>query len=242
MAETDIVQEQGPENIDFKQHLWSQVETFAPQDALLWSSTSGIPASVQSEKMQNKTRLLVVHPYNPPHVMPLLEIVTAPGLETSQSSPVTRTMEYWKQLGRKPVILEQEITGFVANRLAFALFREANHLVSKGIVSAQAVDQVVEQSLGPRWAVKGPFWNYHAGGGAEGGLRGFFDKIGDTIQACWDDLGTPKLQKERDINNSDANWQESVCDQVHEAYGKLGKEQLRERDEKLLEILSITKN
>ncbi|KAM0431514.1 hypothetical protein ACHAPT_005492 [Fusarium lateritium] len=239
VSQADIVQEQGPEKVDFKQHLWAEVESLAHQRALFWSSTSGIPASVQSEKMRDKTRLMVVHPYNPPHIMPLLEIVTAPGVEISRSPALSHTMEYWKKLGRKPIILQREITGFVANRLAFALFREAAHLVDRGIASAQEIDQVVEQSLGPRWAVRGPFWSYHAGGGEESGLRGFLDKIGGTVQACWDDLGNPQLRSMGRENSSDGSWQEKVCDQVQEAYGKLGENHLRDRDRKLQEILGI---
>jgi 3-hydroxyacyl-CoA dehydrogenase len=170
----DIIQEQGPEKVAVKQDLWPQIENLASQDALFWSSTSGIPSSVQGKNMRNPSRLLIVHPFNPPHVMPILEIVPPGGSSSSGTddpSPyITRTVEYWKSLNRNPVVLKQEITGFVANRLSFALFREAIHLVNSGIVTAEEVDRVVEESMGPRWAVKGPFWSYHAGGGKERGL------------------------------------------------------------------------
>ena len=237
----DIVQEQGPEKVDFKQRIWAEIETLAPADALFWSSTSGIPASVQSKKMKDKWRLTIVHPYNPPHIMPLLEIVPSGATERPLSSHISRTLKYWEKLGRKPVVLQEEITGFVANRLAFALFREAAYLVQRGIASAAEIDRVVEQSLGPRWAVRGPFWSYHAGGGEEGGLAAFLDKIGDTIQGCWDDLGDLQLRHAKDGLERPPGWQARVCEQTEAAYGRLGVEALRDRDEKLRDVLHITK-
>jgi 3-hydroxyacyl-CoA dehydrogenase len=237
VQQADIVQEQGPEKVEFKQWVWSEVETLAPPRALLWSSTSGIPASVQSKKMRDKSRLMILHPYNPPHVMPLLELVPAPGVDHVRSPAVARTISYWERLGRRPIVLKEEITGFVANRLAFALFREAAYLVERGIVSAQDVDQVVQESLGPRWAVKGPFWSYHAGGGEERGLEGFLDKIGDTIQACWDDLGQLQLGHAGGGMEHPVGWRGRLCKQVEDAYGKLGAKELMDRDEKLRDVL-----
>ncbi|KAF2739471.1 hypothetical protein EJ04DRAFT_326606 [Polyplosphaeria fusca] len=201
-----IIQESGPENLQIKQALWKEVEKHAPRDALLWSSTSGIPASQQSQDMQDKTRLLVVHPYNPPHVMPLLELVPAP---TTSQNVIERTQEFWRARGRVPIHLKKEITGFVANRLAFALLRESIHLVQAGVVSVEELDTIVESSMGPRWAVAGPFKSYHAGGGP-GGLEGFFKNIGQTVQECWADAGQ--------VNVGDG-WEEEVFKQTSDAYG-----------------------
>jgi 3-hydroxyacyl-CoA dehydrogenase len=175
-----VIQEQGPENVMFKQQLWPHVEQYAPEERLLWSSTSGIPASVQSAHMKVKNRLIVVHPYNPPHIMPLIEVVPSP---STDAVIMARTVAYWESLSREPVLLKKEITGFVANRLAFELLREAIHLVNEGVLSARDLDRVVESSMGPRWAVAGPFKSYHIGGGA-GGIEGFMKNIGGTIQAC----------------------------------------------------------
>jgi 3-hydroxyacyl-CoA dehydrogenase len=206
VSNATIVQEQGPENAQFKCLIWAEIEKHARPDALLWSSTSGIPASVQSRDMKDKTRLIVVHPYNPPHIMPLLEVVPTP-----QTNPqvVERTLEFWRSRGREPVVIHKECTGFVANRLAFALLRESIHLVNEGIVSVEELDTIVQSSMGPRWAVAGPFKSYHAGGGA-GGLEGFFGNIGGTVQACWDDAGTP---------NVGDGWEGRVFTQAKEAYG-----------------------
>lgn len=206
VSSATIIQEQGPENAPFKCSIWAEIEKHAKPDALLWSSTSGIPASVQSRDMKDKTRLIVVHPYNPPHIMPLLEVVPSP-----QTNPtvVERTLEFWRSKGREPVVIHKECTGFVANRLAFALLRESIHLVNEGIVSVEEVDTIVQSSMGPRWAVAGPFKSYHAGGG-EKGLEGFFGNIGGTVQACWDDIGTPSVGD---------GWEARVFEQAKQAYG-----------------------
>jgi len=220
-----IVQEQGPENVPFKQKLWPEIEKHAPPECLFWSSTSGIPASVQSVDMRSPSRLLVVHPYNPPHLMPLIEIVPSP---ITEARLVEETVEFWKKLGRQPVVLKKEVTGFVANRLAFALLREAVHLVNEGVVSAQELDEVVESSMGPRWAVTGPFKSYHMGGGA-GGMRGLLKNIGGTIQACWDDAGMLKMGD---------GWEKTILQQTTEAYGDVKRDDLEKRDEMTKQVLS----
>lgn len=231
----DVVQEQGPEKEAWKKELWPEVEKHARSDALLWSSTSGIPASVQCTGMRDKTRLLVVHPYNPPHVMPMLEVV--PGSSTSQAV-INKTVRYWRSLGRTPVVIKKECTGFVANRLAFALFREACSLVAQGVVSVKDLDAIVTTSMGPRWSVAGPFKAYHAGGG-EGGLTSFMDKIGDTVQECWDasakDVETHKIN----IGESGTLWQERVCREAEDAYGQVD---TAERDVKTRKVLEAVKD
>lgn len=223
----DIVQEQGPENLKFKASLWPQVEAAAPEHALFWSSTSGIPASQQSRDMRDKSRLVVVHPYNPPHIMPLLEVV--PSSTTSQAV-IDRTFEYWRGLGRTPVLVKKECTGFVANRLAFALFREACSLVTQGIVDVQDLDGIVQASMGPRWSVAGPIKSYHAGGG-EGGLTAFMDKIGGTVQSCWEASDDDVRRGEIQIGKP---WQDDVCRQAEEAYGVVD---TAERDGKTRRVL-----
>lgn len=231
VREANIIQESGPEHPSFKRNLWAEVEGHAKQDALLWSSTSGIAASVQSEGMLDRGRVLVVHPFNPPHLMPLLEVVPS-----AQTKPeiLQRTLDYWKALGRTPVVVKKECTGFVANRLAFALFREACSLVQQGIVDVKGVDDVVTASLGPRFAVTGPFKAYHAGGG-EGGMLAFMEKIGGTIQECWE-------KSEEDVKKGDIRvgqtWQEEMCRQSEAMYGAVD---TAERDRITRKILDAAK-
>ncbi|KAF1942468.1 hypothetical protein EJ02DRAFT_454165 [Clathrospora elynae] len=228
VEDAHVIQESGPENLEWKMKLWEEVEKHAPKDALLWSSTSGIPASQQAQNMKDKSRLLVVHPYNPPHIMPLLELV--PSLETSEQV-IQRTQDFWSKRGRVPIHIKKETTGFVANRLAFALLREAIHLVNEGVVSVGELDQIVESSMGPRWAVAGPFKSYHAGGGPAG-LEGFFTNIGGTVQEYWRDAGT--------VNIGDG-WEDKVFRQANETYGTVD---INERDgitRRLLEVLEEEK-
>ncbi|KAJ4347135.1 uncharacterized protein N0V89_011073 [Didymosphaeria variabile] len=228
VSNAHIIQESGPENLQIKQDLWAEVEKHAKKDALLWSSTSGIPASQQAQRMQNKTRLLVVHPYNPPHIMPLLELVPSP---STSEEVIQRTQDFWRARNRVPIHIHQETTGFVANRLAFALLREAIHLVDAGVVSVAELDGIVESSMGPRWAVAGPFKSYHAGGGPAG-LEGFFKNIGETVQGCWSDAGN--------VNVGDG-WEGKVFRQAREAYGTVD---VAERDRitrRLLDVLEEEK-
>ncbi|ORY13248.1 3-hydroxyacyl-CoA dehydrogenase [Clohesyomyces aquaticus] len=226
VQDADIIQESGPENLNFKSELWAEVERHAPRDALLWSSTSGIPASQQSANMKDKSRLIVVHPYNPPHIMPLLELVPSP--ETS-ADVIERTKEFWEARGRVPIHLKKEVTGFVANRLAFALLREAIHLVDTGVVSVAELDKIVESSMGPRWAVAGPFKSYHAGGG-EAGLKGFFKNIGGTVQDCWTDAG--------EVNVGDG-WEQKIFTEAKEAYGVVD---TNHRDGATTKVLGVVQN
>jgi 3-hydroxyacyl-CoA dehydrogenase len=225
VEDAHIIQESGPENRDFKKELWAEVEKHAPENALLWSSTSGIPASQQAQDMKDKSRLLVVHPYNPPHVMPLLELVPSP--DTSEEV-IKRTQEFWTNRGRVPIHIKKEMTGFVANRLAFALLHEAVHLVNEGVVSVGELDAIVESSMGPRWAVAGPFKSYHAGGGPAG-LEGFFKNIGGTVQECWSDAGK--------LNVGDG-WEEMIFKQAKETYGTVD---VGERDRITRRVLSVLK-
>ncbi|KAJ9648830.1 hypothetical protein H2199_000743 [Coniosporium tulheliwenetii] len=231
VGKATIIQEQGPENAAFKTAIWAEIEEHAPEDALFWSSTSGIPASVQSQKMKDASRLLVVHPYNPPHIMPLLEVVPSP---STSDAVVERTVSFWRARGRTPVVVKKECTGFVANRLAFALLRESIHLVRSGVVTVEELDRIVETSMGPRWAVAGPFKSYHAGGGA-GGLEAFMKNIGGTVQACWDDLGDVRVGEGQ-------GWEEDIYAQTREAYGVVDTG-LRDRTTKrVLEVVEEEKS
>ena len=226
VSKASIIQEQGPENEAFKITLWPKVEQHCLPGALLWSSTSGISASIQSTNMKDRSRLIVAHPWNPPHVMPLIEVVPS-----SYTSPevISRTMEFWKSMGKVPVLLQKETTGFVGNRLAFALLREAIHLVNEGVASVEDIDSVMQNSLGPRWAISGPFKSYQAGGGA-GGIEAFFKNIGGTVQACWNDAGKANIGE---------GWEENIYNQTKEAYGIVD---TKGRDAKTLRVLDAARS
>jgi 3-hydroxyacyl-CoA dehydrogenase len=211
------VQEQGPEDVAFKQAIWPEIETYANLERLFWSSTSGIPAYKQSEYMRLSKRLIAVHPYNPPHIVPLLEIVPCPDTDLQL---VEQAVDYSKYLGKVPIVLGKECTGFVANRSAFALLREAINLVNEGVISVKQADTIVENSMGLRWTVAGPFKSYHMGGGV-GGIESLMNNVGGTIQACWEDLG---------VVNMGQGWEVSILKQTRNAYGDVKTRDLRERE------------
>jgi len=192
VAGVDVVQENGPERLDLKQDLFARIERAAPADALLLSSTSGLMPSDMAASMVDPGRVVVGHPFNPPHVVPLVEVV--PGAQTREAT-VQAAVEFYRSLGKVPVVLHKEIGGFVANRLQSALFRESVHLVLQGVVSPEELDRVVTESVGVRWATAGPFESYHLGGGP-GGLRNLLAHLGPGMVKRWKDLGDPELTDE----------------------------------------------
>jgi ketoreductase RED1 len=189
VASADVVQENGPERQDVKQQLWAAIERGAPTHALFVSSSSSIPASVMSKAMREPRRLIVGHPFNPPHLVPLVEVVPS---STTDDAAVKDAVAFYRAMGRQPQVLRREIPGFVANRLQAALFREAVYLVSQGVVTEQELDAVVTTSIGMRWAVAGPFQTFHLGGGP-GGLPEFLVHLGPALAAIWPHLGNPTL-------------------------------------------------
>ena len=202
----DLVQESGPEREDHKAALFVELAEAAAPHALLLSSSSAIlPTRIaQSLDDEAAARMLIGHPFNPPHIMPLVEVV--PGERTAPDS-VQRALEVYRAYRRTPVALAKETRGFVGNRLQNAVLREAVHLVQSGVVDAAGLDAVVTGSLGLRWAAVGPLEGMHLGGG-EAGLRGFMEHIGPSFAQI--DLHEPDL--------TEAGMR-PVHDQVEEAYG-----------------------
>ncbi len=143
-------------------------------------------------RMREPGRLLVGHPFNPPHVVPLVEVV--PGAQTPPEG-AQAAAEFYRSLGKVPVVLRKEIGGFVANRLQSALFRESVNLVLQGVVTPEELDRVVTESVGVRWATAGPFESYHLGGGP-GGIRHLLEHLGPGMARRWKDLGQPELTDE----------------------------------------------
>ncbi|MGV9790603.1 3-hydroxyacyl-CoA dehydrogenase family protein [Streptomyces sp. NPDC003435] len=219
VADVDVVQENGPERLDVKQRIWRTIEDAAPAHALLATSTSGIPASAIATALRQPERLVVGHPFNPPHLVPLVEIV--PGEKTSAET-VERARAFYAALGKKPQVLHKEIPGFVANRLQSALFRECVHLVAEGVVTEAELDDIVTSSIGLRWAVAGPFRTFHLGGGP-GGLPHFIEHLGRAMEdSMWPALGNPTF---------DEATVTTLVDQADEAFGGHSVEELAaERD------------
>ncbi|MBV9196039.1 MAG: 3-hydroxyacyl-CoA dehydrogenase [Solirubrobacterales bacterium] len=220
-----VVQENGPEDLALKRHVWAQVQQSAPPETLLLSSTSGLPATAQAQHLARPGRLVVGHPFNPPHLVPLVEVV--PGQRTDPQA-VEDALAFYRALGKQPVVLRREIPGFVANRLQSALFRECVSLVTQGIVAMEDLDAIVTSSIGLRWAAAGPFLSFHLGGGP-GGLAHFFAHFAPGMQRRWDTLGRPRLD--------DATIA-LLAREVERAYGDTSIEALeRERDDAQIAML-----
>jgi ketoreductase RED1 len=225
--QADVVQECGPERLAFKQALWATVEAHCKPDALLLSSSSGITASMQARKMKSPQRMLVGHPFNPPHLVPLVEVV--PGKRTSEDA-VRRARDFYASLGKRPIVLHKEIPGFVANRIQAAVIRESVSLVRQGVVSVEDLDIAVQSSLGLRWATGGPFKSAHLGGGA-GGIQAFFKQFATGLQLLWIHMRLrPVVLTGR--------TKQALIDQVTQSYGALSIDELASlRDQQQIALL-----
>lgn len=202
----DWIQENGPENLTIKQSILAELETTLRPNCIIASSSSGIIPTLSASKMHNPERLIIGHPFNPPHLIPLVEVV--PGEQTSQET-IDHTLTFYKSIGKKPVLIRKEISGFVANRLQVAIFEECIYLVKEGVVSPEDLDTIVESSLGIRWATDGPYKSFHMGGGAHG-FRGFMQHLGPNMNQGFKDRGTVEL---------DEMLRNQLSDLVEKAYG-----------------------
>ncbi|MGC0397945.1 ketoreductase RED1 [Streptomyces sp. SAI-126] len=228
VRDADVVQENGPERLEFKKDLFATLTREAPAHALLLSSSSAIPSTAFTGELSDgdAARVLIGHPFNPPHLLPLVEVV--PGERTGEET-VRAALDFYTSVGRTPVVERKEIPGFVGNRLQNALSREAVHLVEQGVVTPEDLDKVMTNSLGLRWATVGPFLGSHLGGGP-GGYRHLVQHIGASMQRTGAGLGTPSQSEEQ---------QERLIEAVEKAYGSSTYSQLAEtRDRKQLAVLS----
>jgi 3-hydroxyacyl-CoA dehydrogenase len=186
----DLVQENGPERIDFKRELYGKLDSLLPATTLIASSSSGLTMSeIQKACPNHPERCFIGHPFNPPHLIPLVELVG--GAQTSKET-IDRAAAFYDGLGKKTVRLNKEVPGHVANRLAAALLREVMYLVDEDVISVADVDAAVAYGPGLRWGVMGPMMLYHLGGGA-GGIDHWFDQFTGPITAWWSVLGNPQI-------------------------------------------------
>lgn len=225
VADADLVQENGPERIEFKQDLWERIGKVVEQHALMLSSSSAKTATEQALKMSRPGRLLVGHPFNPPHLIPLVEVV--PGEKTSPDA-VDDAVAFYAALGKVPRVVRKEMPGFVANRLQRAIFRECCYLVIQGVVKVDELDDIVTSSIGLRWAADGPFRSFHLGGGA-GGFKSFFKQFGPGLNEAWKNMAPVDL---------DEAAQDKIIAQAEASFAAQPPEQLEsERDAKQLAII-----
>jgi 3-hydroxyacyl-CoA dehydrogenase len=192
VAGADLVIEAGPERLDVKRALFAALDAAAPPDVVLASSSSGFGPSAFQDSCRHPDRVVVAHPFNPPHLVPLVEVV---GGTRSSEDAVQATMAAMRQLGRRPVRVRAELPGHVVNRLQAALWREAYDLVGRGAISVADLDFAVANGPGLRWALLGPIATQHLSGGP-GGLRHVLAHLGPPMLDWWADLGQPELTPE----------------------------------------------
>jgi 3-hydroxyacyl-CoA dehydrogenase len=225
---TDLVQENGPERLDFKQKLYAQLDGLLPAQVIIASSSSGLTMSeIQSACKSHPERCVIGHPFNPPHLVPLVEIVG--GAKTSEET-IQRAAEFYESIGRRTIRVRKEMPGHVANRLQAALAREVYYLVAEGVVSAADVDTALCWGPGLRWGLMGNLLLNHLGGGA-GGIEHFLEQFTRPLTAWWKSLGNPVLTPE---------VQKRLIDSVHAEVGSRSIDSLAaQRDEMLLGLLEL---
>jgi 3-hydroxyacyl-CoA dehydrogenase len=189
VAGVPFVQENGPENLEIKRALFAAMERGLAPDAVVASSTSGfMPSELQAGRAAPE-RYVVGHPFNPPHLIPVVEVV---GGRATTPAVVDWTVDFYAALGKRPIRLKREVPGHVANRMQVALYREAIHLVLEEVAGIADVDAAITYGPGLRWALMGPHLAHHLAGG-QGGLRHLLEHIGPGIERWWNDLGRPDL-------------------------------------------------
>jgi 3-hydroxyacyl-CoA dehydrogenase len=222
----DVVLECAPERLEVKQALFEEMDRIAPRHVLLFSCTSSFIISDIRARTRNPERCLLGHPFNPPHILPLVEVAGGP----RDSEPVRRAMEFWEAAGKVPVHLRKELPGHLVNRLTAALFREAVHLIAEDVADVEDIDKAIAFGPGPRLALAGPFMNYHLGGGA-GGIEHYLRHLGPSQVARWKSLGDPDL--------TDAVATKIIEGVKRETAGRGMAELTAARDEGLLQLLAL---
>ena len=217
----DWVQENAPERPDFKIKLFAQIDDATPPNSVIASSSSGITMDVIQSGCKRPERCVIGHPFNPPHVVPLVEIVG--GAKTSEAT-IERAIAFYAAIGKKPVRLHKALPGHVANRFQAALYKEVLYLVQQGVLSVEDADIAVCYGPGIRWGVMGPSLQWHVGGG-QGGIQHFMEHLMDPLAAMMKTLGTPEITPE---------LKKTVVDAVLKEAGKRSVDELAHAENSVL--------
>ncbi|MDB5755347.1 MAG: 3-hydroxyacyl-CoA dehydrogenase [Massilia sp.] len=221
LSRADFVQENGPERPDFKAKLFADMDDATPPDSIIASSSSSLTMSVIQSKCKRPERCLIGHPFNPPHIIPLVEVVG--GTKTSPAA-IEQAMKFYASIGKKPIFLRKEFPGHAANRLQAALYREVLYLIEQGVLSVADADDVVSWGPGLRWGIMGPNLQFHIGGGA-GGINHFMEHLFDTMSSLFKVLGEPAVTPD---------LKRMVIDGVLQEAGNRSVEQLASEENELL--------
>jgi carnitine 3-dehydrogenase len=229
VAGVDFVQESAPERYEVKLPLLRAISAALPADVIIASSTSGLLVSRLSEGSTHPERIVIGHPFNPPHLIPLVEVV---GGAAASVAAVEGAMEFYRAIGKHPIKVLKEVPGHISNRLQAALWREAVHLVAEGVASVADVDAAISEGPGLRWALMGPHATFHLAGG-EGGYTSFMHHLMPAVTSWWPHLGNPEL--------TPALQQALIAGVAEEVGGKTPRELAAERDAKLTRLLAARK-
>jgi carnitine 3-dehydrogenase len=231
LADADFVQESvqgnGLEQSAHKINLFAEMDRATPPDSVIASSSSGLTMSVMQSACDYPERCVIGHSLNPPHIMPLVEVVG--GAKTAPEA-VQQAMSFYASIGKKPIHVRKEISGCVANRLQTALYRELAHLIDQDVLDGVAADAAVSWGPGLQWGVMGPNLLLHLAAGP-GGIHDFMEHLTSPMTSCWNDLGVPELTPK---------LKQTLIDAALTQAGDRSVEQLaRERDEALLELIRV---
>ena len=192
LSDVTFVQENAPDRIDAKRQVIADIEAVVRADTIIASSTSSLKATDIQAGARHPERILVAHPMNPPHLVPMVELVAG---KLTAPDTIDRAEAFYRAMKRVPIRVKKEVPGHLANRLTAALYREAVDLVAQGIADVADIDRAIAYGPGMRWALMGPHLTYHLGGGA-GGYRHYLDHLGPTQEARWRDLGQSSLTQD----------------------------------------------
>ena len=229
VATADFVQENGPERLDLKLDLFRRLDAAAPRHVVVASSSSGLLMSQLQAVCRYPERIVLGHPFNPPHLMPLVEVVGGAG---TSPEAIATAMDFYIAIGKRAIHVRREVPAHVANRLQAALWREAFHLVDLGVATVSDIDTAISHGPGLRWAFLGPFLNLHLSGG-RGGIDHAMEHLGPAIESWWKDLGNPSLTPE--LRNK-------VSKGVHDMLDERSTEAIENQRDRLLMDLLQAKN
>ncbi len=227
VRDAQFVQENAPERAAIKRDLYTAIADALPADAILASSSSGIVMSALQQGFRAAPRMAIGHPFNPPHLIPLVEVVG--GRETAAET-VAWCLAFYRAIGKRPIHIRKEAPGHLANRLQAALYREAVSAVASGLASVEDVDTAITAGPGLRWALMGPHMTFHLGGG-EGGMTHMLAQFRPVFEGWWASMGTPEL--------TDALCREIIDGVRNEARGRSIQELAAERDALLVALMRL---
>lgn len=192
VADAVFVQESAPEDLPLKQKLLAEIDAVTPAGVVVASSTSGYGMTEMQADAATSERLVVGHPFNPPYLIPLVEVV---GGERTEAWAVEHAAAFYRRVGKTVITMDREVPGFIANRLQEALWREALHMVDQGEATVEQIDTAITAGPGLRWPIQGPMLTFHLAGG-EGGMAHMLDHFGPSLKAPWTRLEAPELTTE----------------------------------------------